>query len=372
MSWWIQTLKLSVNLMKVAFRTDASNQMGTGHFMRCLTLAEALKKQGADIRFISRNLPVHLSDMLNTKGIELTPLSANDLEASIDELAHASWLGASQTQDSKATIQALSDQVWDWLVVDHYALDFRWENALRQSVKNIMSIDDLADRNHDCDILLDQNYYTDMQTRYSGKVPAKSQLLFGPRYALLREEFLTLREQVKIRTGDVKKILVFFGGIDAENYTFQTIEVLSEINSEFKVDVVIGAQHPFKSQIEASCSKKGFFCHVQTPHMAKLMADADLAIGAGGSASWERCCLGLPSLLIAIADNQIAIAKELDSINGCAYLGSSDLFISLDLKKCLSQILSNPEKIQKISEKAFSIVDGLGAFRVSDEMRVCL
>ncbi len=106
--------------------------------------------------------------------------------------------------------------------------------------------------------------------------------------------------------------------------------------------------------------------------MAKLMADADFAIGAGGSACWERCCLGLPSLLIALADNQIAIAKELDSINGCVYLGRSDLLISIDLKKCLSQILSNPEKIQKISKKAFSIVDGLGAFRVSDEMRVFL
>jgi len=358
--------------MKVAFRTDATNKIGTGHFMRCLTLACKLKKQGAHILFLSRNLPKHLNDILCTKGIEFIPLNIDEVDGLIDDLPHASWLGASQSQDSKASIKALSEQVWDWLVVDHYALDYRWESALRQSAKNIMVIDDLADRHHDCDVLLDQNYYADMQTRYRGKLPAYSQLLLGPRYALLREEFVTLREHVKIRTGDVKKILVFFGGVDANNYTFQTIEALSEISSEFEVDVVIGAQHPSKSQIEVTCNNKGFICHVQTPHMAKLMADADLAIGAGGSASWERCCLGLPSLLIALADNQIAIAKELDSINACVYLGNSDSIISLNLKECISKILSNPERTQKISENAFAIVDGLGVSRVSNEMRVGL
>jgi hypothetical protein len=363
-----------MQLGKIVFRVDVSSQIGTGHFMRCLTLASELKKQNSDVCFVSRNLPLYLSEMLNIKNIELITLVANDDADSIDELAHSSWLGLSQAQDAKATVKALSGQVYDWLIVDHYALDYRWESALRQSAKNIMVIDDLADRHHDCDVLLDQNYYADMQTRYSGKLPAYSQLLVGPRYALLREEFVTLREHVKIRTGDVKKILVFFGGVDAKNYTFQTMEVLSEISSEFEVevDVVIGAQHPSKSQIEVTCNNKGFICHVQTPHMAKLMADADLAIGAGGSASWERCCLGLPSLLIALADNQIAIAKELDSINACVYLGSSDSIISLNLKECISKILSNPERTRKISENAFAIVDGLGVSRVSNEMRVGL
>jgi UDP-2,4-diacetamido-2,4,6-trideoxy-beta-L-altropyranose hydrolase len=358
--------------MKVAFRTDATNKIGTGHFMRCLALACELKKQGAHILFLSRNLPEYFSNILCTKEIEYIPLDTVEVDGLIDDLAHASWLGASQTEDSKAAIKALSEQVWDWLVVDHYALDFRWESALRQSAKNIMVIDDLADRHHECDVLLDQNYYADMQTRYTGKLPAYTQLLLGPRYALLREEFVTLREHLRIRTGEVKKILVFFGGVDAKNYTLQTIEALSEISSELEVDVVIGAQHPSISEIEVTCKNKGFICHVQTPHMAKLMADADLAIGAGGSASWERCCLGLPSLLIALADNQIAIAKELESINACVYLGSSDSIISLNLKQCISQILSNPERARKISENAFAIADGLGVSRVSNEMRVCL
>jgi UDP-2,4-diacetamido-2,4,6-trideoxy-beta-L-altropyranose hydrolase len=351
--------------MKVAFRVDASSQIGTGHFMRCLTLAEALKKNGADISFVSRHLSIYLSDMLISKGIELILLNAHDIDASIDELSHASWLGVSQEQDAQEAVKSLSCQVYDWMVVDHYALDVRWENIVRPNVKKIMVIDDLADRHHDCDILLDQNYYSDMQTRYNGKVPSHSQLLLGPNYALLREEFRALRKQLKVRNGKVKKVLVFFGGVDADNYTFQAIEALAEVNAGLQVDVVIGAQHPFKQMIEHACTKHGYVCYIQTSYMAKLMAEADLAIGAGGSSSWERCCLGLPSLLVSLADNQIAIAKELSSIGGCIYIVNR---YEVSLKKWLIQFIANQELTKKISENAFSIVDGLGVHRVIKEM----
>lgn len=186
--------------MKIAFRTDATHQIGTGHFMRCLTLADELKKQGVQIRFVSRNLPDHLRDMLTAKGMELVSLINNTSATQIDELAHSAWLVTSQAQDAQDTIQALAGQTFEWLVVDHYALDTRWETAIRNTAKQIMVIDDLADRVHDCDVLLDQNFYADMQTRYSGKVPAHCQLLIGPRYALLREEFRKLRKQIQPRT----------------------------------------------------------------------------------------------------------------------------------------------------------------------------
>ena len=358
--------------MKVAFRTDASNQIGTGHFMRCLTLAEELKKQGAEIRFISRDLPVHLSDMLNIKSIELIPLSVQNSAETIDELAHASWLGINQAYDAKATVDALFGQVFDWIVVDHYALDIRWESIVRQHVKKIMVIDDLADRHHDCDILLDQNHYAGMQGRYGNKVPEYCKLLLGPKYSLLREEFRTLREHVKVRNGQVKKVLVFFGGVDLNNCTFQAIEALSEIDTKLQVDVVIGAQHPFKKLIENACEKYGYIYHVQTSRIAQLMCQSDLAIGASGSASWERCCLGLPSLLVALADNQIAIAKELSAVNACIYMGTKDKVNLLNLKKWVTELIANPDRIRTISESAFSIADGLGVHRVSDEMRVCL
>jgi UDP-2,4-diacetamido-2,4,6-trideoxy-beta-L-altropyranose hydrolase len=350
--------------MKIAFRTDASSQIGTGHFMRCLTLADELKKQGARIRFVSRNLPAHLSDMLDAKGMEYVPLSMDAAQEPIDDLAHSNWLGTSQAQDAQSTIQALTDHVWDWVIVDHYALDERWESAVQASAKQLMVIDDLADRRHDCDVLLDQNFYSDMQTRYIGKVPVHCQLLLGPRYALLREEFMKLRKQIKPRAGEVKKILVFFGGVDADNYTSLAVEALASMNNGLHVDVVIGAQHHYREQIENACIANGYVCHVQTTRMAELMSDADLAIGAGGSASWERCCLGLPALLVALADNQVDIAKALDSIGACVYMGTKETANLSTLQQAITNLLAAHDQLETTSRHALSLVDGMGVSSV--------
>lgn len=353
----------------IAFRTDAASQIGTGHFMRCVTLADALKQSGAQIRFVCRNLPVHLGDMLAEKEIELVALGSSTTPSLIEDLAHAHWLGASQEQDAQGTIQALSDRTWDWIVVDHYALDARWESALRGSARKIMTIDDIADRQHDCDVLLDQNFYEDMQTRYTGKVPAHCQLLLGPCYALLREEFRELRSQVKPRTGQVKRILVFFGGVDADNYTGLAINALAGIAvKQLQVDVVIGAQHPCRAAIESRCAEQGYVCHVQTSRMAELMASADLAIGAGGSATWERCCLGLPALLVSMADNQTDIAKTLDAGGACFYMGALEEITTPAMQNAITNMLGAPEQLVMISKVASSLVDGMGANRVCHEL----
>ena len=270
----------------VAFRVDATAQIGTGHFRRCLTLAEALQQRGAQIRFVSRGLPDHLRDMLTARDMDFAPLSEAVTSAAPGDLAHSIWLGTSQAQDASDSAAVLAGREWDWLVVDHYALDARWESAMRNTAAKIMAIDDLADRQHDCDALLDQNYYRDMQTRYDGKVSEYCRMLLGPRYALLREEFRELRAQLKPRTGDVRRMLLFFGGVDAGNYTGLAIEALSGLVIKgVEVDVVIGAQHPLRTEIEQACATHGYVCHVQTSRMAELMAAADFAIGAGGSAT---------------------------------------------------------------------------------------
>ena len=355
--------------MKFAFRVDASDQVGTGHFVRCQTLADTLKQRGAQTRFISRNLPEHLRDMLAAKGHEFIPLNSSSNETIAVDLPHAHWLGTNQHADAQDTIQALSDQTWDWLVVDHYALDVRWESVFRQTTKNILVIDDIADRQHDCDVLLDQNFYTDMDARYTGKVPAHCRLLLGPRYALLREEFRQLREQVTLRTGPVKRVLVFFGGVDAGNCTARTIEALANIGGhDLHVDVVIGVQHPCREQIEAECAQYGFRCHVQTSQMAELMAAADLAIGAAGSTSWERCCLGLPVLLVAIADNQINIAEGLDFLGACIYVGTAKTVIAPIMQNAILNLLTAQDQLKTLSERSYSLVDGLGVDRVCQAM----
>lgn len=356
--------------MNIAFRVDASSQIGTGHFMRCLTLADVLKQRGARIRFVSRHLPEYMRSMLEAKGHEFVPLDSVQNNMPLDELAHVHWLGVSQAQDAADSILALSDQAWDWLIVDHYALDARWESILRSTAKQIMVIDDIADRKHDCDMLLDQNFYEDMQARYIDKVPVHCQLLLGPCYALLRDEFRKLHEQVKSRAGEVKRILVFFGGIDADNYTVSAIEALSGIEIPgLHVDVVIGAQHPCRENIKAACVQYGFICHVQTGKMAELMAAADLAIGAGGSASWERCCLGLPALLVSLANNQIAIAKALHLVGVCVYVGSVEIATVDVMRNAISDFLNHPEQLTVLSGKSYALVDGLGVDRICQTLR---
>lgn len=353
----------------IAFRTDATSLIGTGHFMRCLTLASALKGRGSHVRFVSRNLSEHLRNMLVEKDIEFVYLDGDVTLLPDGDLAHSNWLGTSQAQDAEATIKALSDRRWDWLVVDHYALDVRWESDLRGTAKQIMVIDDIADRQHDCDVLLDQNFYADMQTRYVNKVPEHCQLLLGPRYALLRDEFRVMRGQIKPRSGVVKNILVFFGGVDAGNYTGLTLQALAGItHEELHVDVVIGAQHPCREQIQATCVMYGYACYVQTAHMAELMAKADLAIGAGGSASWERCCLGLPALLVALAENQVDIAKALDSICACVYIGLAETVNFLAIKDKVINLLNSQDRLEMISKHVFSLVDGQGVNRVCLEL----
>lgn len=350
--------------MNIAFRVDASSEMGTGHLMRCCTLADALRAQGAVTRFVCRQIPEGLAAMLQEKGHQLAQLVGGDDGENRDGLAHSQWLGVSQGRDARDTAKALEDAAWGWIIVDHYALDARWESALRPAARRIMAIDDIADRRHDCDVLLDQNLYADMDARYAGKVPAHCQLLLGPRYALLREEFGLLRKQVAPRTGPVKRVLVFFGGMDAGNYTAAAVAALANACAgDVHVDVVIGAHHAERERIASACAARGFSCHVQTSRMAELMAGADLAIGAGGSTTWERCCLGLPSLSMSVAENQRRQVADAGARGLLYALDEGDGLVDL-IGRHARALMENGVLRQAISRNGMEAVDGLGASRV--------
>jgi len=227
-----------------------------------------------------------------------------------------------------------------------------------------MVIDDIADRQHDCDILLDQNFYLDMDTRYNGKVPGNCKLLLCPRYALLRDEFTGYRGKIKSCSRDVKRILVFFGGIDFDNYTSHAIEALIKINiSNLDIDVVIGSKHPFRERIIDQCAQHGFVCHVQTDKMVDLLATADLVIGAGGSVTWEHCFFGVPALAFSIATNQnhqIADAAQE------GFLYSPD--VNTDLVSVIihhtENLINNYNLRKLISHRAKQAVDGRGVQRI--------
>ncbi|MGY2234002.1 UDP-2,4-diacetamido-2,4,6-trideoxy-beta-L-altropyranose hydrolase [Pseudomonas gingeri] len=354
--------------MNIVLRVDAAQRMGTGHFMRCLTLADTLTQRGAQCVFLCRQLPSHLAQLLEQRGHGLYSLPARESDTADTDLAHAAWLGTTQATDAADSLEALQGRAWDWLVVDHYALDWRWEFRLRQAVRRMLVIDDLADRRHECDLLLDQNLYHDMHARYDGKVPQTSQLLLGPRFALLRDEFRHLRRGLRPREGDVRRVLVFFGGVDEHNFTGQALSVLSGLaQAGVEVDVVLGALHPQRAVIETLCQRQGYRCHVQTTRMAELMASADLAIGAGGTATWERCSLGLPTLALSTADNQARQLADAAS-RGLVYTFLVGENFQTDLALHLKVLQQNSALRTLISNQGMAMVDGLGVQRLAAHM----
>ena len=344
--------------MRIAIRVDASTKIGTGHFMRCLTLADVLKQRGARIRFVSRHMPEHLRDMLAAGGHEFILLKSSPGEVIPDSLAHAHWLGTSQHADAQDTVQALSDQTWDWLVVDHYSLDGRWESELRQTAKSILVIDDLADRVHDCDVLVDQNFYKDTDTRYTGLLPHHARQLLGPRFALLRPEFREARESLRERDGPVRRILIFFGGLDTTNETIKAIKsVLALSRPDIEVDVVVGRSNSRLNQISRLCATAhNFHFHCQVANMAELMASADLAIGGGGATTWERCYLGLPTIVLVTADNQRRMSHDLAETGTIVNLGDADSVSVEILLDVLSKLIANRERRMELSRRSFRMM----------------
>lgn len=357
--------------MRIAVRVDASSQMGTGHLMRCLTLAETLSKKGALVRFISRELPTHLQLMVRKKECELIVLKSDQTNLLPGKLHHSHWLGTTQDKDASETVYALSGCIWDWLVVDHYAIDQHWETLVAPSVKRLMVIDDLADRQHCCDLLLDQNLVTDLDIRYAGKVSESCCLLLGPKYALLQRDYVDVPGDAATLRESIRRILVFFGGADQRNLTGRSISAFLALDrSDIEVDVVISAGSPHANAIHQQVQGHGnIHLHSNLPSLAPLMRLADLAIGAGGATSWERLRMGLPALVVTLADNQRPIAAELHRRQLIRWLGDQDDVDELDFLRALRELIAYGALQNKFSDGR-QVVDGKGVDRVWGAMTV--
>jgi UDP-2,4-diacetamido-2,4,6-trideoxy-beta-L-altropyranose hydrolase len=354
--------------MQIAFRVDASATIGTGHIMRCLTLADALKKRGAACTFISRHLPSYLQDIIESRGHQTIRIDKYGTKHPGDELPHAHFLGTSQSQDAADSQLTLESLQPNWLIIDHYGIDQRWESALRPFAKKILVIDDLADRSHDCDLLVDQNLYEDMASRYSGLLPTTAKALLGTKYAMLRPEFSDARKLTKPREGAIRRLFIFFGGMDSANFTLPILDALVGLKlRDIAVDVVIGSEHPIREKVERVCQEHVFGCHVQTKRMAKLLLKADAAIGAGGSTSWERCCLGLPSLAFIVAPNQKALTLHANHL-GLLKAATADIQDAEELSNELQLFLDADEARGRMSRECLAAVDAHGANRIVDQM----
>ena len=354
--------------MKVAIRVDASTAIGSGHLVRCLTLAGALRTRGAEVLFICRALPGDLSGMVESQGFRRLQLAEPDVGAVADPAPpHAGWLGVPASGDAAETAALLAAELPDWLVVDHYGLDVRWEAALRPLAGRIMAIDDLADRVHDCDVLLDQNYWHERPGRYDGLLPAHCLGLLGPRFALLRPEFQAARAYAggRTRDGKVARVLVFFGASDTANATLKTLQALRMVAPALAVDVVVGLNNPHRDAIRAAAAAMSDArCHDYV-EMAALMTAADLYLGAAGTTTWERCCLGLPSLVLALNAAQAAAIAELEQAGATCLLGLADE-VSVDaLAAAIGRALAWPGHLSRYSRITMALVDGCGAQRCS-------
>lgn len=356
--------------MKVLFRVDASDKIGSGHVMRCLCLAEELKHRGSDIVFFCRQLKGNLIGSIEKRGYKVYRLSC--ATSSVEPTGpYADWLGANWETDASEVITSLQNEGGhvDWLIVDHYALDKRWEEMVRFGQKT-MVIDDLANRKHICNLLLDQNLYESMETRYNKLVPSYCQQLLGAEYALLRDEFGKSRQNAPNRSGNIDRILVFFGGSDLTNETSKTLEAIAMLDrSDVGVDVVIGVNNPYRSEIESLASSMSrASCNFNVTNMAELMLAADIYIGAAGTTLWERCCVGLPSLVVTVTENQVAPIEYLSEKGVLHYIGKCDDVNSSDIKEVLLDAISHPETVRHYSQAGYNLVDGAGAKRCADIM----
>lgn len=347
--------------MNILIRTDASVAIGSGHLMRCLTLADQLRSEGAEVAFICRDLPGSMFDLLHACGYRFAKLPVSEAGKVVQKF------------DAEETIKAAS-QLFphgaDWLVVDHYELDAEWENMLRSNANRLMVIDDLANRSHDCDLLLDQNYYRDLGRRYQGLVPEQCVTLLGPSYVLLRPEFANARQRLRTRDGSVRRVLIFFGGSDPTNQTQKAVEALRMLERhDIEVDVVVGSANPNRNSIQTLCARiPNVVFHCQVPNMAELILNADLGIGAGGATMWERCCLGLPAITVVFAANQERATEDVAGIGAIEYLGWFDQLGPEDYARAISRMLGDAQRVRQIGNAALRVLQP-GAISLADEMQ---
>lgn len=353
---------------RVAIRVDASDGIGSGHVMRCINLAIGLRHFGLTPSFICREHPNNLIAYIRDSGFEVFPLPLTRLL--FDSLNYETWCGGTYIEDALQTIDYLKKISPQWVVVDHYGIGFAWERLIKNYTRAILSIDDLANRFHDCDILLDQNYFQNKQARYCNLVPEYTMKLLGPAYALLSSDFPLMREIALGRRGvsEINNLLIFISGSDPLGHTQAVIEaILASSLNQKRIDVVVGSSHQGLEKLNFLASKNSNIqVHIQTKEMATLMTQADFAITGGGIVTWEKCALGLPSLTVVLSENQSKIAFSMAAEGVHSVIDARNGNLVNDCVNFLNQI--NLSELNNFSRRARLFCDGGGVRRVIQKM----
>lgn len=369
----MQVLKdlTEIQTRKIVFRVDASIQIGSGHLMRCLTLANEGLTRGWKSFFVMRDADLEIQQKISSFGHEFRLLRAADderLNNDID-LMHSHWLSVSQRTDAAETLEIVLKVCPDWIIVDHYAIDAAWHTIVKEKCDGIMVIDDLADRKLDCDILLNQNLGFSVHD-YSNKIVGDCELLLGADFALLRPEFREWRQRSLKRRSSKKlnRVLISMGGVDANNHSLTILkELAASVHAkQCEFTIVLGSLYPFHEEIDEfiDASELSVSKITDANNMAEIMSFSDICIGAAGSSTLERCCLGLPNLMVSIAKNQDRIACDLQE-RGVAILTASGT-IARDFDTCFEAKAA--EFLVEMSAKSSAFCDGEGAKRVIEKM----
>ncbi len=366
--------------MNVAIRTDASTDIGSGHLMRCLAIAEELRRVGHKILFLLSNRERKWIELIRAKKYEY---EAIDAPSSIVSPSNAYEknpncpnrfrINVDWQEDALETESALRSKKTDWLIVDHYGLDWRWESFIRGNTNRIMVIDDLADRKHDCDILVDC-VYGRQTTEYKHLVPSHCKLLLGTRYALLRREFSMWRNYAINRRSQQPNagcMLISLGGVDADNMTGKVLSILGKVDCLYfgSINVVFGPGFKHEEKIKNMIAKfpKSITLHSNVNNMAERVANADFGIGAFGVSTWERFCLGLPSINIITESNQVGTAAKLQNLQFAGIVFSQT--VEKDIFPCIRRLLGDRRIYERISCVVSDLVDGKGICRVVQQMK---
>lgn len=345
----------------IVFRVDGSAALGSGHVMRSLTLADELERRGAEVRFVSRTLPGDYRGLVESRGFRVCALPGRDITAGAVE--RTGQVTSAALEDAGETIAALSGDRPDWLVLDHYMLDREWEQQLRPHARAMLVIDDYLHRRHESDVLLNQNWYGEGAVDGTAYGSSPGRHLDGPRFAMLHPEYVAARKHVTGKRCGIHRILVFFGGSDPTDETAKALEALSYPEfSTLHVDVVVGANHPNPAALARMASQRpGTTLHAPLPSLAGLLARADLAIGGGGTTTWERDCLGVRSIVTTLAENQERIAAALHEAGLITLVGAAGNVAVADYLKAL-------RSMDEVPPDRAPMVDGHGAKRVAEVM----
>lgn len=345
--------------MTFGIRVDSSARIGTGHLVRCLTLAKKLRSRGEDVIFLSQSLDGDMSSLATDAGFEVLNVNTSQTNNKTPEAL-----------DAIESLRLIKSRSINRVILDHYELSLGWEEQINNEVDDVFVIDDLTNRRHRCDLLLNQNLVPPHDEAYTSSDHGARQVLIGPKFALLQDEYESIRSIRSEENSRVERISVFMGGSDPSNATELVLRSLDAIDlTGIAVDVVIGQANSNRAQLlEAFGSNPAFTFHTGFSSLAVLFSESDLAIGAGGTTNWERMCLGVPSIVIDIAENQREICVDLARAGLIEYLGSSHSVRQTDIQDAIEKLRSDQELRNQFSWQGQITVDGLGATRVVETL----